>query len=223
MLAIKLAYRNLMGAGLRTWLNVFVLSLSYVLIIYFNGLMSGWNRQARTDMVAWEIADGMYWHKNYDPYDPFSLSESHGKIPDDFSTAIREGSLVPVLISEATIYPEGRIQSILLKGIDANQKILKLPTDLLLQESIEVPALIGKRMAKNNHLQEGDIITVRWRDVNGTFDAQNLKIAGVFDCNVPTVDNNQLWIPLQDLQAMKQLPAHATLFIKGPDFPAISS
>ena len=28
---IKLAYRNLVGAGLRTWLKVAVLSLSYVL------------------------------------------------------------------------------------------------------------------------------------------------------------------------------------------------
>lgn len=33
MLIIKLAFRNLMGAGLRTWLNVFVLSLVFVMII----------------------------------------------------------------------------------------------------------------------------------------------------------------------------------------------
>ena len=33
MLIIKLAFRNIVGAGLRTWLNVFVLSLAFVIII----------------------------------------------------------------------------------------------------------------------------------------------------------------------------------------------
>ena len=38
MIAFKLAYKNLIGAGLRTLLIVFVLSLAYVLIIYMNGI-----------------------------------------------------------------------------------------------------------------------------------------------------------------------------------------
>lgn len=218
MLAIKLAYRNLMGAGLRTWLNVFVLSLSYVLIIYFNGLMSGWNRQARTDLIAWEIADGVFWHENYDPYDPFTLAESHGEITGVFKEAANEGTVVPVLISEATIYPEGRIQSILLKGIQPEQKILKLPSHLLNSNGNEIPAIIGKRMAKNNHLKEGDIMLVRWRDANGTFDAKNIRIAGIFDSNVPTIDNSHIWISLYDLQEMKQLPNEATMFVKSTGF-----
>jgi putative ABC transport system permease protein len=32
-LAFKLAYKNLIGAGLCTWLNVLVLSFSFVIII----------------------------------------------------------------------------------------------------------------------------------------------------------------------------------------------
>ena len=33
MIAFKLAIKNLIGAGLRTWLNVFVLSLALVIIV----------------------------------------------------------------------------------------------------------------------------------------------------------------------------------------------
>ena len=40
-LAFQLAYKNLMGAGLRTWLNVVVLSFAFVLIIFYNGLIDG--------------------------------------------------------------------------------------------------------------------------------------------------------------------------------------
>jgi putative ABC transport system permease protein len=36
-LAIKLAYRNLIGAGLRTWLNVIVLSFAFVVILWLRG------------------------------------------------------------------------------------------------------------------------------------------------------------------------------------------
>ncbi len=46
-LAFQLAYRNLIGAGLRTWLNVIVLSFAYVMIIFYNGILDGWNEQAR--------------------------------------------------------------------------------------------------------------------------------------------------------------------------------
>jgi putative ABC transport system permease protein len=67
-LAIKLAYRNLIGAGLRTWLNVLVLSFSFVVIIWLNGVMKGWDYQAKNDMTHYEIGGGQYWHQDYDPF-----------------------------------------------------------------------------------------------------------------------------------------------------------
>jgi len=73
MLALKLAYRNLMGARLRTWLNVIVLSLSFVVIIWNKGILNGWDLQARHDTIDWQIGGGQYWQKNYDPFDLFRL------------------------------------------------------------------------------------------------------------------------------------------------------
>ena len=178
MISLKLAYRNLIGAGLRTWLNVIVLSLSFVVIIWQNGLLEGWNRQARRDMINWEIGGGQYWHNKYDPYDLFTITESHAPLPPQFQKRASEGSLTPILISQATIYPEGRMQSALLKGIDPAQKILSMPTAPLHQDIAEIPALVGTRMAKNNKLKPGDLVTVRWRDTNGTFDAAEAKIVG---------------------------------------------
>jgi len=39
MLAFKLAIKNLIWAGLRTWLNVFVLSVAFVMIIFQSGFI----------------------------------------------------------------------------------------------------------------------------------------------------------------------------------------
>jgi putative ABC transport system permease protein len=213
MLALKLAYRNLIGAGLRTWLNVIVLSFSFVVIIWHKGFLEGWNQEARRDMINWEIGGGIYWHTGYDPYDMFSLEDGHGKLNEQIQKRVQDGSLTPILIRQATIYPQGRMQSALLKGIDPAQKILDLPTGSLKSDSDEIPAIIGTRMAKNNHLEPGDVMTVRWRDVNGTFDATEIRIVKIFKTNVPTVDNAQLWIPIQKLREMTQLPNEATILV----------
>jgi hypothetical protein len=78
MLAFKLAFRNLIGAGLRTWLNVIVLSFSYVVIIWHKAFFHGrMEQQAKTVMIMWETGAGQFWHERYDPYDPFTLTDAH--------------------------------------------------------------------------------------------------------------------------------------------------
>ncbi len=210
-LALKLAYRNLIGAGLRTWLNVIVLSFAFVMIIFAKGFLVGWDHQAKTDMTAWEIGGGQYWQKAYDPYDQFTLTDAHAKIPKQLNEEISNGDMVPVLISQGTIYPEGRMRSILIKGIDPHQQLLALPTQKLDTAVSAIPAIIGTNMAKSNNLKKGQYITLRWRDANGTFDAAEILICGIFKTNVPTVDGSQVWIPLEKLQSMLGLPDEATI------------
>jgi ABC-type lipoprotein release transport system permease subunit len=216
MLTFKLAWRNIIGAGLRTWLNVIVLSISFVVIIWQRGMLDGWHQQARRDTIDWEIGGGEYWQKNYDPYDLFTLEDSHAKIPEEVAGEISSNKMTPVLITQATIYPQGRMQSVLLKGIPPGQKILALPTEKLGGQSFEIPVMIGTRMAEATKLKSGDIVTIRWRDVNGTFDAAEAIVAGLFRTNVPKVDNGQIWLPLQRLQAMMQLPDEATILVTAP-------
>ncbi|MFA6128535.1 MAG: FtsX-like permease family protein [Bacteroidales bacterium] len=213
MLTFKLALRNLLGAGLRTWLNVLVLSLAYVVIIYMNGMLDGWNRQAKTDMVHWSTGQGQLWQKDYDPIDPFTLQNSMGKIPVEFTGLVEEGRIAPVLVAMASFYPEGRIQSILLKGIPENQKVIDLPTYSMTGDTSEIPGIIGKRMAESNKIKVGDMVTLRWRDRNGTFDASDVRISAVFNTNVPMVDAGQIWIPLSRMQKMFGAPGEATILI----------
>jgi ABC-type lipoprotein release transport system permease subunit len=194
MIAFKLAYKNLMGAGLRTLLIVFVLSLAYVLIIYMNGLYQGWDRQART-------------------YDPMTLVDAHAPVPDELETKAAEGKTVPILITQATIYPEGRMMGAMLKGIDTRQKLLSLPTEKLDPDSEEITAIVGSRLAKAAELEVGDYLLVRWRDSNGTFDATDVKISGIFHSAVPAVDQGTVWIPLATLQRITGMPGEASMVV----------
>ncbi|HEX2976260.1 MAG TPA: FtsX-like permease family protein [Bacteroidales bacterium] len=211
-LAIILAFRNLKGAGLRTWLNVIVLSFSFVIIIWMKGIMTGWDYQAKTDMKNWETGSGQYWHEKYDPYDPFTLTESHSVLPDTLKDVVKKGEAEPVLIAQGTIYPQGRMQAVRIKGINPAQKIFRLPT-LKLDTAVTdaIPAIIGGMMAKNLNASVGDRIMLQWRDANGTFDASEVLITGIFNVSVPAIDHGQIYIPLEKLRSMLGLADEATI------------
>jgi len=223
MLALKLAYRNLVGGKLRTVLNVLVLSFAYIVIIWQKGLINGWAVQAERDTQNWEIGGGQYWHENYDPYDPFTIEDSHAPIPELAQVAMNKGTLTPILISQGSIYPDGRMQSVFIKGVDPNQTVIELPTSYLNADIDAIPAILGSNMAKNNKLEVGDYITVRWRDTKGTFDATEAKIVHIFNVDVPTVDGGILWIPIEKHREMVQLPNEASIFVTGKDVGSIGT
>jgi len=196
-----------MGAGLRTWLNVAVLSFAFIVIIFFNSLLQGWYNQAKEDSVAWEYGQGQLLNNNYDPYDPFTLQDGHGGIPENSK------HLTPILIQQGSIYPEGRMVSVVLKGIDPDQSTIKIPTGVFKNSTAKIPAIIGNRMATSAQLNVGDEVLLRWRDKNGTFDAANITVVEIFDTNIASVDDGQIWIPIQGLWKMTGLQGHATMFV----------
>lgn len=227
MTILKLALKNLLGAGLRTWLNVFVLSLSFVLIIFARGLLEGMNQQAEQAMVASEVGGGHFQHPAYDPYDPLTLTDAHGPVPAPLDDLAAAGKAAPVLIIQGTIYPEGRLFTVRVRGIDPGQAVINIPTAFLggaAAASEEIPALIGTRMAKTAGLEKGDTFTLQWRDARGTFDAREAVVVEIFSTSVQTVDSGQIWVPLALLREMTGLAGEATLVIlaRGTAAPSLS-
>lgn len=212
-LAFQLAYKNLLRAGLKTWLNALALSFAFVLIIFYNGMIDGWNNEARKDAIEWEYGKGQLQNALYDPIDPFTIEDGHGILPSG-----KQKDLTPVLIWQGNIYPQGRMMPVLIKGIDVNQATIKIPTQILIDSAAEFPILIGQRMAQASDLHKGDKIQLRWRDHNGTFDAGELTVAGIFETNVPFVDGGQIWMPLKKLWKMTGLKGQVTFFIGNENY-----
>ena len=221
---LKLALKNLLGAGLRTWLNVFVLSLSFVLIIFTQGLLEGMNKQAEEAMIAAEVGGGHYQHPAYDPYDPLSLADAHGPVPAPLAALAASGKAAPVLVIQGTIYPGGRLFTVRVKGIDPGQTVVNIPTSFLgaAPAGDEIPVLIGDRMAKTTGLKKGDTFTLQWRDARGTFDARDAAVVEVMKTSVQTIDSGQVWVPLARLREMTGLAGEATFAVlaQGAALPA---
>ncbi|HTY12499.1 MAG TPA: FtsX-like permease family protein [Bacteroidota bacterium] len=213
MLILKLALRNILHAGLRTWLNVVALSFAFVAIVFLQGFYDGLNDQVERSTVDALYGGGQYWQNGYNPYDPLSLEDAHAVINPQLQTLIDRQKATPILIRTATIYPQGRFRSIILKGIDPDQTILSLPTSLLKSGPDGIPGIIGNRMAKSAGLKKGDLVTVQWRDVHGTFDARDVRIVEVFSSTVQDIDNEQIWIPLRQLQQFTRMEHQATIVV----------
>ena len=217
MLVLKLAYRGLIGAGLKTWLKVVVLSMSYFFIIWTQGLYIGMYNSARRHMIRDDIAGGHYRQEDYDPFNPLSIDDAHAPVPAELEPMVKRGEAMPVLIANATIYPGGRVKTVLMKGIDPAQKTVDMPVAALAGSSDNLPVMVGKRMAVKNGLKKGDVMTVRWRDRKGTFDAEEGVITEIMDTMVPTIDVNQIWVPIEKLRDMTGLRGEATVVVIGRD------
>ena len=213
MLTLKLALRNILGAGLRTWLNVIALSFSYVTIIFMQGIYSGMNDQVERATIDGFYGGGQLWQSAYDPYDPLTLQDAHAPLPDQLAALVRNGQATPLLIRLGSVYPEGRFRAILVKGIDPDQHVLTIPSSFLKNSDAFIPGLIGSRMAESIGAKKGDDVTVQWRDVHGTFDARDVTIVEVMRTSVQEIDNGQIWIPLDRLQALAAMPGQATMVI----------
>ena len=207
----KIAIKNLLGARLRTILNVFVTSFSFFIILLMSGMYDGMLQHAKNVTIDTEIAGGAYWNPNYDPLDPMSFEDAHSIIPNEIKSLVDQQKAFPVLVSQVSIYPGGRIMPAILKGIPPNQNIVKMPTQSLNGfNDGTIPVLIGKGMAQNTKLNVGDSFTIRWLDINSTYDADEGTVAYIMDTENFKLDMGHIWIPLDLAQSMLAMEDQAT-------------
>ena len=211
IMIFKIAIKNLFGARLRTILNVFVTSFSFFIILLMSGMYDGMLQHAKNVTIDTEIAGGAYWHPNYDPLDPMSFEDSHSLIPNEIQLLVDKKEAFPVLVNQVSIYPGGRIMPAILKGIPPNQDIVKMPSlSLNGYKDGTIPVLIGKGMAQSTKLSVGDSFTIRWLDINRTFDANEGTVVYIMDTENFKIDMGHIWIPLNIAQSMFAMQDQAT-------------
>ena len=207
----KIAIKNLLGAKLRTWLNVFVTALSFFMIILFSAMYDGMREHAKQVTIDTEIAGGAYWHPEYDPLDPMTFEDAHAIPPSAVKALVNQGKASPVLVSQASIYPNGRIMPVIMKGITPEQNIVNMPTQMLAgHKEVNIPVLIGRSMANDAKLEVGDAFTIRWLDANRTYDADEGTVVHIMDTENFKLDMGHIWVPLEKAQTMLAMEEEAT-------------
>ena len=207
----KIAMKNLLGAKLRTWLNVFVTAISFFMIILISAMYDGMREHAMQVSINTEIAGGAYWHPEYDPLDPMTFEDAHSVPPDAVRALVDQKKAISVLVSQASIYPNGRIMPVIMKGITPEQNIVNMPTQMLAyNDEVTIPVLIGQGMANDSKLEVGDSFTIRWLDADRTYDADEGIVVHIMDTENFKLDMGHIWVPLEKAQAMLAMEGEAT-------------
>ena len=176
-----------------------------------SAMYDGMLQHAKQVTMDTEIAGGAYWHPEYDPLDPMTFEDAHSAPPAAVQALVGEKKAFPVLVSQASIYPGGRIMPIIMKGIPPAQDIVNMPTGALFgHEDIDIPVLIGKGMASESKLEVGDAFTIRWLDADLTYDANEGTVVHIMDTENFKLDMGHIWIPLNKAQSMLAMEGEAT-------------
>ena len=176
-----------------------------------SGIYDGMLQHAKNVTIDTEIAGGAYWHPNYDPLDPMSFEKAHSIVPNEIKLLVDQNKAFPVLVSQVSIYPGGRIVPAILKGIPPDQNIVNMPTQSLNGfNDGTIPILIGKGMAQDTKLNVGDSFTIRWLDVDRTYDADEGTVVYIMDTENFKLDMNHIWVPLNIAQSMLAMEDQAT-------------
>jgi len=216
VMILRLAFRNIVNNGWRSLINILVVSIVLIIMVWMQAMYYSWIRLAEIQQTDWEYGKGIHRVKVYDPYDPLTFEDSHARIPREMQKAINEKDALPVLMAPATIYPQGRMLSALVKGIQPQQDILVFPSQKLSGEEADIiPVLIGKAMAESSRLEEGDIFTIRVRDVDGAYNAVDAIVEEVLTIPAPSADIGTVWMNLNLLQDLRNSPGEASYFVLG--------
>ncbi len=207
----KIAMKNLLRAKLRTWLYVFVTAISFFMIIFISAMYVGMREHAMQVSIDTEIAGGAYWHPEYDPLDPMTFEDAHSVPPDAVRALVNQKKAIPILVSQASIYPNGRIMPVIMKGINPEQNIVNMPTQMLANnDAVTIPVLIGQGMANDAKLKVGDSFTIRWLDAERTYDADEGIVVHIMDTENFKLDMGHIWVPLEKAQTMLAMEGEAT-------------
>ena len=212
---LRLAFRNIINNGWLSLINVVVIAIVLIIMVWTQAMYYSWIRLAETQQKEWEYGGGMLRVKSYDPYDAFSLEDAHAPLSGVKLLLSNTGTRwAPVLLAPASIYPEGRMMSAVLKAMPAEQEVLKFPSHLLqAPDGDMVPVVIGQSMAKSSRLSEGDIFSIRVRDVNGTFNAIDAIVKAVIFIPAPSVDIGSVWMNYRTLNELRGLSSAASYVV----------
>ena len=199
----RMALKNFLRQGVRSFLNVLVTALAMVAVVFNLSLYNGFQEQAVRNMVSTDVAGGHYRTPDFDILAPMEWEDQTFNIPEALS-GLPSSDKAEVLILQGQVYPNRRLFPVQLRGIEMQQKLLDLPVSKLeewpaLIDDV-IPIIIGKQMAGKSHLHIGDEVILRWRDRFGAGDALDAKVVDVVPLINPRIDEGVVWMRLDHLR-----------------------
>ncbi|MFN8380637.1 MAG: FtsX-like permease family protein [Anaerolineales bacterium] len=218
-LYLRLAWRNIWRHRRRTVIIVLAMALSLGMMMFYDGLMDGFN-----DAIAGNAVRVLGGNVQVHAEGYREKVESNPLLPLDDDTAIIKAALAqPDVIAAARRIQTGGLVSNSEGAFSLNiigiEPEAEAPVSLIaehivdgryLEAADEDVILIGKGLADALAMNVGDRITMVGSDVHKQNRQRTMTVIGIYDIGIPSMEKGTLYISLAEAQSLFNLPGKST-------------
>lgn len=218
-LYLRLAWRNIWRHRRRTVIIVLAMALSLGMMIWYDGLMEGFNQSIATNAVRVLGGNVQVHAEGYR-----EKVESNPLLPLADDTAIVQAALEQpnVIAASRRIQTNGLVSNregsfpMTIIGIEPEAEA---PVSLIaehivdgryLQATDEDALLIGQGLADSLSLSVGDRVTMVGSDAHKQNRQRTMTIVGIYDIGIPSMEKATSYISLAEAQALFNLNGQST-------------
>lgn len=218
-LYLKLAWRNIWRHRRRTVIIVLAMGLSLGMMMFYDGLMDGFNQAIAGNAVR-VLGGNIQVHAN--GYREKVDSNPLLPLTDDMRVVTSALSQPNVIAASRRIQTSGLVSNregafpLSIVGIEpeAEAPISLIAEHILdgrfLQSTDEDMILIGKGLADALAVQIGDRITLVGSDVNKQNRQRTMTVVGIYDIGMPALEKGIVYISLAEAQSLYGLREQVT-------------
>tara|TARA_A100001015_G_scaffold319771_1_gene443792 strand:- start:4718 stop:5938 length:1221 start_codon:yes stop_codon:yes gene_type:complete len=205
-LLVQLAFRNLWRNPSRSILVVLMISLSLLLLVFFQGFVNGWLHQMVDDTVKPNILDIVITNEKFDDSSELSFLLDADETNQKLMALTGEIGLQRLQL-QGMVSSAYFSQGVKIVGIESERE--KDP--LLLSKRIiegeydlDKPnlALVGVELAKKLKVSVRQKVVVMFQTESGEIASSAFRISGIVKTNAPDIDQFSLFIPLNTAQVL---------------------
>lgn len=218
-LYLKLAWRNIWRHRRRTVIIVLAMGLSLGMMMFYDGLMDGFNQAIAGNAVRVLGGNVQVHAEGYR-----EKVDSNPLLPlTDDSSVIQAALAQPDVIAAARRIQTGGLVSnsegsfpLNIIGIEPE---VEAPVSLIAEHIVdgrnlalndEDSILIGKGLADALALKVGDRITMVGSDIHKQNRQRTMTVIGIYDIGIPSMEKATLYISLTEAQSLFNLPGQST-------------
>ncbi len=200
---LALAWKNLSRHRKRTIITAIAIATGIAMYIWVDSMLLGLEKESERNLVWYETASAKIMEKDFwKNIDYLPLKNSFipekdliGAVEDSgFTWTPRISFLVEMYDSEGSL-------PVKMIGIDPkrDESVFRLKETLSRGKYLEKgkdEVLIGKNLARDLHVDVGDVVIVKTRSRLGAFQTMDLLVTGIMDCPNPQINNGVAFIPI---------------------------
>lgn len=208
MMRLKLAIRNITRHRLRSLLSISMIAGAVAAVILFQGF-SSYSLAALKWIAAenqygnMQIASHKYWAPGKEGraerlFAINDLDELKSSVPQIERLSGRLSFFG--LVSNGDLSVGGKIIGVDPVGEPNFSKSMRIPEGRFFDGSGAKEVVVGRLLAKQMNVKEGDNITVLTNTIDGIMNAMDLTVAGLFSAGIDEIDGQVIYMPLSVTQ-----------------------